>query len=140
MGRDSRAMAMLGLALCVLLAPLVSSAASTAPEGATAETAATGAQGEPNARLTLLFDRASVGPGEPLRVGVLFDLTPGWHMYWRHSGQSGLPTELEWSVADGEVGPLQWPAPHVFREADGFITTYGYEGQVLLASELRFAP
>ena len=110
------------------------------PPGASADAAVSGPQKEPNARLKLVLDRDRVAPGETVRAGVLFELSPGWHMYWRYSGQSGLPTELEWTVADGEAGPLQWPAPHVFREADGFITTYGYGEEVLLASELRFAP
>jgi hypothetical protein len=30
--------------------------------------------------------------------------------------------------------------PEVFREADGFITTYGYTGEVLLASLAVFKP
>jgi thiol:disulfide interchange protein len=128
-----------GLAAVALLAAGPVRAELEVPEGASAGAAVTGPEKTPNARLKLLLDRQRVAPGEPLRAGVLFDLTPGWHMYWRYSGQSGLPTELEWKVADGQAGPLQWPAPHVFREADGFITTYAYGEQVLLASELRFA-
>jgi thiol:disulfide interchange protein/DsbC/DsbD-like thiol-disulfide interchange protein len=128
------------LASCVLFAPASSQAAPEVPAGASAETAAGGPDREPNARLALLVDRVQVAPGEPLRVGVLFDVTPGWHLYWRYPGQSGLPTEVEWKVADAAVGPIQWPAPHVFREDEGFITTYGYEDELLLASEVRFAP
>jgi thiol:disulfide interchange protein/DsbC/DsbD-like thiol-disulfide interchange protein len=128
------------LAAGLALGPLVARADVEVPEGASAEVAASGPQGKPNARLRLLVERDRVRAGEPVRAGVLFDLTPGWHMYWRYSGQSGLPTELEWTVAGGEAGAIQWPAPEVFSEADGFITTYGYGEQVLLASELRFAP
>ena len=30
--------------------------------------------------------------GEPTsQVGVLFDLAPGWHLYWRNPGATGLP-------------------------------------------------
>src|SRR5262245_28481541 len=130
----------IGLAAALLLAPMVARAEIDVPKGASAGAAASGPEKAPNARLKLVLDHDKVGPGETVRAGVLFDLTPGWHMYWRHSGQAGLPTELRWTVAGGAAGPLQWPAPHMFSEADGFITTYGYAEQVLLTSEVRFGP
>jgi thiol:disulfide interchange protein DsbD len=92
----------------------------------------------PRVEARLLVDAERVQPGAIFRAGVLFSLDPGWHIYWRNPGQSGLPTELEWRAAGARVGPIRWPAPAVFREADGFITTYGYADQVLLASELSF--
>ncbi len=82
----------------------------------------------------LLVDATSVAAGERVRVGVLFDLDPGWHIYWRHSGDSGLPTKLSWRAAHAEIGPTQWPAPQVFREQEGLLTTLGYENDVLLTS------
>jgi thiol:disulfide interchange protein DsbD len=68
-------------------------------------------------------------------VGVLFLLDPGWHLYWRNPGESGLAPELSWTAPGLEVGPLAWPAPRVFLETDAELITYGYVGQVLLASE-----
>lgn len=82
----------------------------------------------------LLVDAASVAAGERVRVGVLFDLDPGWHIYWHNSGDSGLPTRLTWRAADAEIGPTQWPAPRVFREQEGVLKTFGYENDVLLTS------
>jgi len=82
----------------------------------------------------LLVDAASVAAGERVRVGVLFDLDPGWHIYWRNSGDSGLPTRLAWRATDAEVGPTRWPAPRVFREQDGLLKTFGYDKDVLLTS------
>jgi thiol:disulfide interchange protein DsbD len=67
-------------------------------------------------------------------VGVLFDLDPGWHLYWRNPGDSGLPTQLRWSfgAATVAVGDIAWPVPKAFAE-DIDIVTYGYEDRVLLA-------
>jgi thiol:disulfide interchange protein DsbD len=87
----------------------------------------------------LLPDHARAAPGVPVRVGVLFDLDRGWHLYWRNPGQSGLATEIEWRLEGGEVGALAWPAPEAFAESDGLLTTYGYAEQVLLAAPATFA-
>ena len=70
-------------------------------------------------------------------VGVLFDLDPGWHMYWRNPGDSGLAPELEFGFSEStvEVGEIAWPAPREFRE-DVDIVTWGYAEQVLLAAPI----
>jgi thiol:disulfide interchange protein DsbD len=87
--------------------------------------------GVPRVRARLLVD-APAGNGDVWRAGVLFELAPGWHLYWRHPGETGLPTRLELSVEDGEVGPLAWPAPAAFLE-DDFLAN-GYAEAVLLAA------
>ena len=97
-------------------------------------------EGNPRVEARLLVDAEVVQAGKPVRVGVLFDLDRGWHVYWRNPGQSGLPTELDWNVPEGSVGPIRWPAPEVFGESDGYITTYGYDRQVLLMNDLTFRP
>ncbi len=125
------------LALSWLLLPVPGRASIQVPESAFGA----GAVDEKNPRVEarLLIDASVVRAGEPVRAGVLFDLDRSWHMYWRNPGESGLATELEWDVQDASVGPVQWPAPEVFSESDGFITTYGYADQVLLGNELTFA-
>jgi thiol:disulfide interchange protein len=81
------------------------------------------------ARLVLDVDR--VEAGGHCTAGVLFDLDPGWHIYWAQPGDAGLATEMDWRSGDAEVGPIAWPKPETFVEADG-ITTYGYQNRVLL--------
>jgi len=111
------------------------SPAPEVPAGAFGEGAYDGEQDRVAVRL--LMDRTSVERGETFRVGVLFDLDPGWHIYWRSPGDSGLPTELHWEAAGAAIGPLQWATPHTFAEADGLITTYGYSNRVLLYANAR---
>jgi thiol:disulfide interchange protein/DsbC/DsbD-like thiol-disulfide interchange protein len=82
----------------------------------------------------LLVDAARVAPGDHVRIGVLLGLEPGWHIYWKNPGDSGAATELTWRAPESEIGPIQWPAPQVFREAEGLLTTFGYEDDVLLAN------
>ncbi|MEM7413501.1 MAG: thioredoxin family protein [Myxococcota bacterium] len=91
-------------------------------------------------RAELVVDADRVAPGDRVRVGVLLTLDPGWHIYWENPGDSGAATQIAWNAPQGEVGPLRWPAPHVFREADGLLTTYGYKDEVLLHAEARVVP
>ena len=73
------------------------------------------------------------------RIGVSFQVSPGWHIYWKNSGESGIPTKIQWALPTGwRVGDLRWPAPLEFIERGG-IVTYGYEESVLVFADL-FAP
>lgn len=92
-------------------------------------------EGDPRVEAALLVDATQVKAGDSFRVGVRFRMDPGWHIYWKNPGDSGLETEVSWDTPGSTVGPLQWPFPHTFRTPDGFITTHGYDGEVLL-----FAP
>ncbi len=94
-------------------------------------------EGKARVEAALLVDAAQVKPGESFRVGVRFRMDPGWHIYWKNPGESGLASEVSWDTPGTTVGPLQWPWPSTFRTPDGFITTYGYKEEVLLFAEAR---
>jgi len=104
-----------------------------------ASAVATGApdEGDPRVEAALLVDATQVKPGDAFRVGVRFRMDPGWHIYWKNPGDSGLETEVSWDTPGSTVGPLQWPFPHTFRTPDGFIVTHGYDGEVLLFAQAR---
>ena len=106
------------------------------PEGARAEGAFD--RGEPRVVARLIVHPDDTTARGSLRLGVLFELDPGWHLYWRDPGESGLATELRWDVAGAVVEPVAWPAPSAFTESEGLFTTYGYEGRVLLATRALF--
>ena len=72
-----------------------------------------------------------VQPGKPLWVGLQITHQPDWHTYWKNSGDSGLPTVLEWQLPQGiTAGGIAWPAPK--KMAIGTLANYGYENTVLL--------
>lgn len=72
-----------------------------------------------------------VEPGKPLWVGLLLAHQPEWHSYWKNSGDSGLPTRLEWQLPPGvTAGEIAWPMPAKYPI--GTLINYGYEGAVLL--------
>ncbi|HTL79895.1 MAG TPA: protein-disulfide reductase DsbD domain-containing protein [Candidatus Babeliales bacterium] len=93
-------------------------------------------QGKEIVKAELLADTTAIVPGKPFTVGLLLRMAPGWHTYWKFSGDAGLPTELKWTLPPGwKIGDIQWPIP--LKTVDpGDIETYGYENEVLLMQEV----
>ncbi len=93
-------------------------------------------QGKELVKAELLADTDAVVPGKPFTVGLLLRMAPGWHTYWKFSGDAGLPTELKWKLPPGwKAGEIQWPIP--LKTIDpGDIQTYGYQDEVLLMQEI----
>src|SRR5215470_6462034 len=93
-------------------------------------------QGKQLVRAELLANTNAVVPGKPFTVGLLLRMAPGWHTYWKFSGDAGLPTELKWKLPPGwKIGYIQWPIPLTTLDP-GDIETYGYENEVLLMQEI----
>jgi len=88
--------------------------------------------GEPRVHAYLMTDVAAVTPGESFRVGVLFLIDEHYHIYWKNPGQAALATDVRFNGQGLGFDELRWPAPAIFKQADGFITTYGYANEVLL--------
>ena len=86
----------------------------------------------------LAFAPEGVQPGKPLWVGLQIAHQPKWHTYWKNSGDSGLPTVLEWQLPAGiTAGDIAWPAPK--KISIGTLANYGYENTVLLPVPLTVA-
>ena len=72
-----------------------------------------------------------VAPGQPLWLGLSITHQPEWHTYWKNPGDSGLPTDLAWTLPAGlDAGEIAWPLPK--KIPIGTLANYGYEGTVLL--------
>ena len=72
-----------------------------------------------------------VGPGKQVWLGLQLAHQPEWHTYWKNSGDSGLPTMLEWQLPAGvTAGEIAWPTPK--KIPIGTLANYGYEKTVLL--------
>src|SRR5216110_3194500 len=93
-------------------------------------------QGKQLVRAELLADTTAIVPGKSFTAGLLLRMAPGWHTYWKFSGDAGLPTEIKWKLPPGwKVGEIQWPIP--LKTTDpGDIQTYGYQDEVLLMQEI----
>ena len=84
-----------------------------------------------NVRAELVSDVATVKPGEPFWVGLRQTIRPKWHTYWKNPGESGLPTEIAWTLPPGaKADPIVWPAPTLFDI--GGVTNYGFKDEAML--------
>ena len=73
----------------------------------------------------LVAETTTVAPGKTLWVDLHLDIAPGWHTYWRNPGDSGLPTEIAWTLPPGlTAGDIVWPVPERF--VVGGLGNYGY--------------
>ena len=80
-----------------------------------------------------------IEPGKPVWVGLQLTHQPDWHSYWKNSGDSGLPTKLEWKLPTGVLaGDIAWPMPRKYPI--GTLINYGYEDTVLLPVPLTITP
>jgi thiol:disulfide interchange protein DsbD len=84
-----------------------------------------------NVEATLIAAGDAVIPGLTLDVGVRLRMRPGWHVYWKNPGDSGLPPTVSWTLPRGfQAGAIEWPAPTRFM--DEGLVTYGYHDEVIL--------
>jgi thiol:disulfide interchange protein DsbD len=94
------------------------------------------AEEPPDVSARLVAATTAVVPGKPFLLGVELTMAEGWHTYWKNPGEAGLATTIDWRLPDGfTAGPLRWPVPIRFTMPGG-ITSFGYEGRVLLAAEV----
>jgi DsbC/DsbD-like thiol-disulfide interchange protein len=96
-----------------------------------------------HAKIQLVSEEKSIRPNGPFWVGILFQLDPGWHIYWQNPGDSGEPPKIEWQLPPGfRAGAIRWPRP--IRLGTASVRDYGYEGQVLLMTTveppMKFTP
>ena len=84
-----------------------------------------------NAKISILLAEDLSNVGKEFIVGLKFKLTPGWHIYWKNPGDSGLPPEINWNLPEGiEFKEILWPYPEL-APLDP-LTSYGYYDEVVL--------
>jgi len=86
----------------------------------------------------LILAAGTAKPGDTILAGVRFRMNPGWHIYWRNPGGTGMATAIDWNLPPGiTAGPIRWPAPRKQPEDD--LTTYFYEGDITLVVPFQIA-
>ncbi len=69
--------------------------------------------------------------GDATGLGLEFELQPGWHVYWKNSGDAGYPPRIDFSRTPALAGAsLLFPAPRRYDLAGGLVS-FGYEEHVI---------
>jgi thiol:disulfide interchange protein len=59
-----------------------------------------------------LVSETDSGNGSTLRLGLLFRLSNGWHIYWKDPGDAGSPPQLTLTTpGHTTISGFDWPAP-----------------------------
>ena len=82
----------------------------------------------------VISEVSALKPGDSAWIGVTFVLKPGWHIYWKNSGESGYPTSIEWESGDAEFGPLKFPTPRNYQLME--MISYVHEDTVALLTRM----
>jgi len=93
-------------------------------------------QGDPHSKADLVAAKSVVAAGSTVDVALRFRMDPGWHVYWKNPGESGIPPKIDWKLPKGwSVGPIEWPVPE--RIENGGVVNYAYEKEVLLLMKVK---
>ena len=143
--RRSRRAAALALLAAAALAGLASfeSAPTSSQESLSSPPAAAPALASAwavteQSRLRLLSAAAGTGEAAELRLGLEFQLQPGWKIYWRSPGAAGFPPRLDWAGSQNLAGvEMAWPQPTRFSVLG--LDTLGYHDLVVFPLEAKLA-
>ena len=86
-------------------------------------------------QMELLSENLSIAPGEPFYVGWRIHRDAGWHTYWKHPGDVGVPPFLEWKLPQGfSAGELRFPPPERIKMAT--VSAHGHKGETLFLAKI----
>lgn len=92
---------------------------------------------EQRATPKLIAEHEALVPGTTATLAVTFEISPGWHMYWRGQNDTGMGPTISWSLPQGyEVGETQWPVP-IRKVLPGGILDHIYEDRLTILVPLR---
>ncbi len=105
---------------------------------------ARGAAGEwstnPQSRVRLISPWQVAPRNGELMLGLHFLLSPGWHVYWKNSGDAGFPPSATFQPADVLGTPeILWPTPRRFQ-LPGDLVAFGYESEVVYPVRAEIRP
>ena len=85
----------------------------------------------PQLTVELVAEPTPIISGKTVTLAFRFNPVPGWHIYWKNPGDSGLPPSVTWKLPAGwTAGPLQFPFPEKILLPP--LVSYGYEQETLL--------
>jgi DsbC/DsbD-like thiol-disulfide interchange protein len=91
-------------------------------------------------KVSLVAESDEAAPGKTLLLGLRFELSEGWHIYWNGRNDTGFAPEVDWTLPKGvTVGPLLWPTPKRYV-SPGDILDHVYEGTPTILVPITIEP
>ena len=85
----------------------------------------------PQSQVRLLTPWVVAPRSGDLILGLEFQVSPGWHVYWKNSGDAGFPPSVTFQPEQVLGKPeLLWPRPSRY-ELPGGLVAFGYEDKVV---------
>jgi len=86
----------------------------------------------------LIMQQNTAKPGGKVLAAIELKVPKGWHTYWEVPGESGMATEVDWTLPKGiSASSLKFPAPK--RMVELGLVSFGYEETVWLFTEFTVA-
>ena len=122
----------LNAALFILAGVMAIGASAQTPDKAVVSTAQVRAE-------LMAYAPDGADAGKTVWIGLQLTHQKDWHTYWKNSGDSGLPTTLQWTLPTGvTAGDIDWPLPK--KIPIGTLANYGFADTVLLPVPLTITP
>ncbi len=87
-------------------------------------------------KASLVAESQVVKPGRTVTLALVMKPDKGWHGYWKNPGDSGIETQIAWTLPAGlTAGPIQYPVPHRLLIAG--LMNYVYEGDYAQLIDVR---
>ena len=96
----------------------------------------------PKTHVHLVLSAETARAGDTIWAGLVMDMPPTWHVYWRNGGDAGDPVKITWRLPDGlSAGEINWPVPEkeVDKAGDTALVTYIYKRKVVLLTPIILA-
>ncbi len=85
-----------------------------------------------NVRARLLSGAETIGDDTQIQAALEIDLSDGWHTYWKHAGDSGLPIRFNWEESENvKTVDVSYPVPLRKTELN-ILTVYAYDERIIL--------
>ena len=84
--------------------------------------------GTRNVQAELVASTDAIQPGVPFMVALSLRISPGWRVFWKNPGETGVPVKLVFTLPDSfKTSEVMWPSPEFLRQ--GELATFGYTGE-----------
>jgi suppressor for copper-sensitivity B len=78
----------------------------------------------------LISSISAIADNKIIKLGLQFEMKPGWKIYWRSPGDAGYPPNLNWEQSKNlKKIDFRWPLPARFSVSG--IQTIGYKKEVI---------